>query len=131
MTFEVLSGFYESIISGENEMELFSSTQLHIQSWNNSETRTLITTSNGFFIKNFTLKQRRIMRYDFKWSNNILMKVAKPVKLGYNELGYNELGYNELGYNEPECTEKGKCRLTNEYRFLIGCWYYDKNILSF
>jgi len=26
-------------------------------------------------------------------------------------------------------TEQGKCRLTNEYMFLIGHWYYEKNIL--
>ncbi len=33
---------------------------------------------------------------------------------------------------EPGNTEQGKCRLTNEYPFflfLIGHWYYEKNIL--
>jgi hypothetical protein len=28
-----------------------------------------------------------------------------------------------------ENIEQGKYRLTNEYLFLIDCWYYEKNIL--
>jgi hypothetical protein len=69
--------------------------KLDIQSWNNSESGTLITTWNGIFIKNLTLKQRHIMSYDFKWNNNILRKVDNQQSM-YRRPSLNAIFLSEI-----------------------------------
>jgi len=57
----------------------------------------------------------------------------KIPKLFYYILGLYKFHHLLLKKGKPGNTEQGKCRLTNEYLFFlffIGCWYYEKNILS-
>jgi len=55
---------------------------------------------------------------------NFELKVLRPIP-NYFE--------SNSKYVRAGNTEQGNCRLTNEYPFflfLIGRWYYEKNILS-